>query len=144
MKLICFVSIFLLTMLLLFSFRTRQKSCEQIKNGKFYYFSKETRERVNVVRLDSVQVEKTEKPGDKPLKNKISWKADCEFDLYVNALSDEKLTGIDSLIAATPAHVRIIYVGTSYYVCTGHMKIFGKEINLRDTLYYSEPLQSTQ
>ena len=74
---------------------------------------------------------------ENPQKNKIVWKADCEFDLYINGMSDKNLTGMDSLIAVTPANVKIIYVGTTYYVCTVHLKILDNDFRLRDTMYYS-------
>jgi len=71
-----------------------------------------------------------------PARCKVIWKGDCEFDMYLNALSETRLTGTDSIIASTPAHVQIIYVGKTFYICTVKLNVFDKELNLRDTVYF--------
>lgn len=110
--------------------------CKKIKNGKFYYITKKTRERINVLRIDSLQLETGTMEGSVPMRCKVIWKSDCEYDLYLNALSETRLTETDSIIASTPAHVQIIYVGKTFYVCTAKLKVFDKELNLRDTMYF--------
>lgn len=112
------------------------ENCNHIRNGKFYYFAKRTRERINVYRSDTLQVEAGLKKDDKPLKSKIIWKSDCEYDMFINAYSDSRLTGDDSIIAATPAHVKIIHINRSFYVCVAKLKIFDRNIELRDTLFF--------
>lgn len=124
--------------LLFFSFTNKSSiNCEKLKNGKFYYYAKKTRERINILRVDSLQLETgIKKGGDSPIKNKIVWKGNCKYDMFLNALSETKLTETDSIIARTPAHVQIIYIGKIYYVCTVELSVFNKNINLRDTIYF--------
>ena len=109
--------------------------CKNIKNGKFYYYSKKSRERINILRKDSLQLEAGTKDTS-TIKSRVIWKSDCEYDMYLNALSDTKLTGFDSLMALIPAHIQIIYIGKAFYVCTVSFSIPEKEINLRDTIYF--------
>jgi hypothetical protein len=110
--------------------------CRQIRNGNFYYYTKGTREKVNIYRQDSLQTETDADTDILVHKNKVVWNDDCNFLLYLNAFSDTKLTGDDSIIAATPARVEIIDVKDSFYVCLAKLRIFGKEIVLRDTMYF--------
>jgi hypothetical protein len=119
--------------LLSFTYTT---DCKKVKNGKFYYYSKMTREKVNIDRIDSLQMETVEDTGSSPLKCKIIWKSECSYDMYLNALSDSKLTGIDSMIATIPAHVEIIFIGDEYYVCIAKMEINENMVEYRDTMFY--------
>ena len=121
--------------LCLFSFRN-PNSCDQIRNGKFYYFEKKSREKIIVQRFDSLQLEKSLKKDDTPLKSKIVWKGDCQYDMFINALSESPLTGDDSIIAATPARIKIIHIDTSFYVCTANLSVFGRTFEVRDTMYF--------
>jgi hypothetical protein len=114
------------------------KDCQQIRNGQFYYFTQKSREKINVYRKDSLQLEIGSKTNDIPSKNKVIWKNTCEYDMYMNALSDSLLNGDDSILAATPAHVKIIHIDTSFYVCIATLTVFDKSIELRDTLYFAK------
>jgi hypothetical protein len=112
-------------------------NCEQLKNGKFYYYTKGTREKIYIERLDSLQVETDSILGSSPQKSKIIWKSDCKYDMYINAFTDSKLAGYDSVIAATPAHVDVVYIGDTFYVCIAKMNVLNKNIELRDTIYFN-------
>ena len=111
-------------------------ACEKLKNGKFYYYTKKTRERINILRIDTLQLETGLKKGDSPIKNKIVWKGDCMYDIFLNALSETRLTETDSIIARTPAHVQIFYIGKTYYICSVKLNVFNKNIDLKDTIYF--------
>ena len=126
----------MISLSLLSFFNKRTIDCNKIRNGKFHYFTKKTREKINVLRMDSLQLETGTKEGSVPIRCKVIWKSDCEFDLYLNALSKTKLSETDSIIASTPAHVQIIYVGKTFYICTAKLNVFDKELNLQDTVYF--------
>ncbi len=114
------------------------KNCKDLRNGTFYYFTKKSRERIDVFRQDSLQLESTQNKDDVPLKNKIVWKSDCEFDMFINRFSDSPLTGDESILARTPANVKIIHVDSTFYVCIAKIHVFGEDIELRDTLFFGE------
>jgi hypothetical protein len=130
------IIIIILSALLFSCARQTTLNCESIKNGKFYYYTKLERERINIWRTDSVQIEAGLTPGETPLKNKIVWRNDCEFDLYLDALSETPLTGTDSIFSTIPTSVEIVYIGKDYYVCKVRMKVYNKKIVLTDTMYY--------
>jgi len=115
----------------------RLSDCSKIKNGKFYYYSKKSRDKVDIERFDSLQLETNIKTG-LILKSKIFWKNDCRYDMYINALSNAKLDKLDSLIASIPASVEIINVQDSFYVCKTKMKIINKDIESTDTIYFKK------
>lgn len=112
--------------------------CSLIRNGKFYYFAKKSRERIEVYRQDSLQLETGSPKDGIRLKNRIVWKGDCEFDMFINALSDSPLTGDDSIIARTPVNVKIIHIEPTFYVCVAKLRIFDKNLELRDTLFFTK------
>ena len=109
--------------------------CDKVKNGKFYYYSKISRDKVDIERFDSIQLETNTNNGHL-LRNKIIWKGDCKYDMFINALSNSKLKTTDSLIASTPATVEIKKIGTTYYICEWEMKILTKELVGTDTIYF--------
>lgn len=110
--------------------------CSKIKNGEFYYYTKGTRDKVNIHRTDSIQIETDGKTDSLLSKSKVVWNDVCKFDMYLNAFSDTKLIGDDSIIAATPAHVAIIEINDSFYVCLVKLSLFDKNINLKDTMFF--------
>jgi hypothetical protein len=112
-------------------------NCEKIKNGKFHYFTKRTRERIDIERFDSLQLETDAKTEGSPLKSKIVWKGECKYDMFINAFTEFKLTGDDSIFATTPSHVSIIYIGDTFYVCIAKLDVFNRDIELRDTVYFN-------
>ena len=129
-----FVFIVFSVVILSFAFKD-SSDCAKIKNGRFYYYLKRSRERVDIERFDSLQVETNTKNGN-ILKNKIVWKEDCKFEMYVNAFSDSKLTGLDSLLAATPSTVEITDLYPQYYVCKYKVTILNRNIEGTDTMYF--------
>lgn len=117
------------------AFNTRNvKDCAKIKNGKFYYYSKTSRDKVNIERQGNVQLEEDTKTGQ-VLKNKLTWTGDCSYELYINALSEDKLNKIDSLISITPTLVEITDVNSDYYVCMWKLTVLNKDFQGIDTIY---------
>ena len=114
---------------------TKSNDCAEIKNGKFYYYSKISRDKVDVERFDSMQLETNTKNGH-VLRSKIIWINECNYDMYINALSNSKLEKMDSLISVTPTSVEIISVNSTWYICHWKMKILSKEIEGSDTIYF--------
>lgn len=130
-----FYLVFAASCMLFLSFTYKSLSdCYKIKNGKFYYYSKNSRDKIDIERFDSLQLETNIKTG-LILKSKIIWKNDCKYDMYINALSNSKLDKLDSLLATIPASVEIINVQDSFYICTTKMKIINKDIESTDTIY---------
>ncbi len=113
-------------------------NCSQLRNGRFYYFTKKSRERIDVYRQDSLQLETSSLKDDVPLKSKIVWKSNCEYDMFINALSDSPLTGDDSIIARTPANVKIIHIESAFYVCIAKLSVFDRDLEFRDTLFFTK------
>lgn len=126
---ICVVSFLMMSFVFIPS-----KDCSKIRNGQFYYYEQKTRSKIEVERRDSLQLEKNTVNG-KTLRCKIIWKADCEYDMYINAFSDTKLSGADSVIAATPTSVRIVTVDNEKYICTWKLQFAGRNFEGRDTIY---------
>ena len=110
-------------------------NCDKLKKGKYFYYSQNSREKILVDRTDSLQIE-TNQSGKVLMKNKIVWREDCKFDMYLNAFSNSKLGEIDSIIAATPSHVEIIDISDAFYIFITKMDIFNKKFNYMDTLYF--------
>ena len=112
----------------------RKKNCSKVKQGSFYYYSKDSRDKVDIERSDSMQLETVKKTGQ-ILKNKIVWNSDCVYTMYINALSNSKLNKMDSLLASIPISVDIFEVNDQYYVCRSKFTIMGKERETVDTIY---------
>jgi hypothetical protein len=109
--------------------------CDRVRNGKFYYYSKHTREKIFVDRGDGIQIE-TGEDGNTPITGKVIWKNDCRFDIFFTPPNSGIPTLEDSVIAATPAHVEILSVNDNYYVCIAEMNLFDSSIEIKDTVYF--------
>ena len=111
-------------------------TCEKVKNGRFFYYTKKNRQKINIDRFDSLQIETDAETGGSTLKNKIVWTGPCKFQLFLNALSETKLSKQDSIFATIPCDVEITFLGSEFYVCLAKMDAFGKHLEFRDTMYY--------
>jgi len=108
--------------------------CSKIKNGNFYYYLKESRDKVDIERSGNLQLETVKKTGQ-ILKNRIIWKSDCAYTMYINALSDSKLEKIDSLISTIPISVDIVKIVDRYYICRSKFSIMNVDKEITDTIY---------
>ncbi len=109
--------------------------CDKVKNGRFYYFIKDSRARVHVERTDSLQVE-TNMQTRHSSRSKIAWTGDCKFDMYINAFSNTKLAGFDSLIAALPVPVEIVKIERDFYISHAVFGMSEQKIESIDTIYF--------
>ncbi len=96
---------------------------------------KKTRERVNIERFDSLQLE-TDFKGGSPLRSKIVWTSDCKYDMYINAYSETRLPGDDLIFAVTPSKVEIVFINEAFYICDVKMEVFNEKFAMRDTIYF--------
>lgn len=115
---------------------TDSPNCQKIRNGKFYYYTKKSREKINIDRYDSLQLETNAETGRDSIKSKIIWIGSCKYEMFINALSDNTLSEVDSLIAATPSYGEIIFIGHRFYICFVKMDIFDKHLEFRDTIFF--------
>ena len=116
---------------------TPKFNCQKLIHGKFYYFTKKTREKILVERTGNTQIE-TDTTNSWIMKSKVDWTDNCKYDMYMNSLSDSTLDTFDSLVAATPSHVEITFVGDTFYVCLAEIEILNEVHSVIDTLYFSK------
>lgn len=108
--------------------------CSKVKNGNFFYTSKIGRHKVEVLRFDSVQIEKDLTTG-LILKSKVLWESDCQFKLFVNSLSESKLDSIDQIISQIPVNIQIVFVDKDFYISKGIAIVTNEKIEVIDTIY---------
>ena len=119
----------------LFLFNCRQPmSCDKIKNGKFFYYSKLNRSKILIERIDSLQIE-TDVKNNSILRSKIGWQNDCKFQIFVNALSNTKFTKQDSLLATNASTIEITHVTPYFYICIAKFSTSKKNYEFIDTMY---------
>jgi hypothetical protein len=108
--------------------------CSKVRNGKYYYFSKIDRRKVYIVRIDSLQIEIDPK-GNQTLRSKIIWQNNCKFQLFVNALSETKLSKQDSIYATMPGTIEILDINSDFYICSVEFATLTKQYKYKDTMY---------
>ena len=119
-----------------FSFTyTSDPNCDKIKNGRFYYISKQLNDTIDIVRSDSIQLEMNNQ-RIYISKSKIIWQSDCSYIMYINSLTDTKLSKFDSMIAKMPVNVKILSVDKTYYVAYTSLTIMNDKIESKDTIYF--------
>ena len=95
--------------------------CRQYKFGKFYIYNKVSKERINIERKDSLQIETNTETGDMTIM-KVSWTADCEYELLFNYMTPKEVSKSKRSATAAeasaiiPMRIKIISGTENYYV----------------------------
>ena len=115
---------------------TEVQTCDKYKTGKFYIFNKGNKQRINIERRDSLQIE-TNEDGDITVL-KVKWTSACDYELLFNYMTpkevsiDKNVQRIFDSNGDVPLRIKILGGTDSYYVFEA-----GKQglKNLRDTVW---------
>jgi len=111
-------------------------NCDMYKMGKFYIYNKNSKQRINIERRDSLQVE-TNENGDITVL-KVKWTSACDYELLFNYMTpkevskDKNAQRIFDSNADIPLQIRILGGTDNYYVYEASKQGFQ---NLRDTVW---------
>jgi len=120
-----------------FSKKTAKQNCEVYKSGKFYIYNKVNKQRINIERRDSLQIETNETNGDITVM-KVKWTGSCEYELLFNYMTpkevskDKSVQRIFDVNGDIPLQIKILSGTDSYYIFEAGKKGFK---NLRDTVW---------
>ena len=116
---------------------TEVQTCDRYKTGKFYIYNKTKKQRINIERRDSLQVETNETTGDITVM-KVNWTGSCQYELFFNYMTpkevskDTTVQRIFDLNGDIPFQIKILSGTDSYYIFEAAKK--GLK-NLRDTVW---------
>jgi len=125
--------------IIVFSFfmKTTDQSCDMFRTGKFYIINKINKQRINIERKDSLQVETNAETGDITVM-KVKWSSSCEYELLFNYMTPKdvsKSKDIQRVVETSvniPLRVKILSGTDTYYVFEARKEGFQ---NLRDTVW---------
>ncbi|HEX6170284.1 MAG TPA: hypothetical protein VFZ33_11345 [Chitinophagaceae bacterium] len=111
-------------------------NCDTYRTGKFYIFNKVNKQRIDIERRDSLQIE-TNEDGDITVL-KVKWTSACDYELLFNYMTpkevsiDKNVQRIFDSNGDVPLRIKILGGTDSYYVFEA-----GKQglKNLRDTVW---------
>ena len=112
------------------------QTCDRYKTGKFYIFNKVNKQRINIERKDSLQIE-TNENGDLTVL-KVNWIGPCEYQLFFNYMTPKdiaKSKTVQRVIETSvdlPLQIKILSGTDNYYVFEASKQGFQ---NLRDTVW---------
>lgn len=95
--------------------------CTQYRVGKFYIYNKVSKQRINIERKDSLQIETNAETGDITVM-KVSWTAECEYDLLFNYTTPKEVSkskrsqSVTESSANIPLRIKILSGTDNYYV----------------------------
>lgn len=121
--------------LLLFD-KPLMQDCDKYRVGRFYIYNKQNKQRINIERRDSLQIE-TNENGDITVL-KVKWTSACDYELLFNYMTpkevskDKNVQRIFDSNGDMPLHIKILGGTDSYYVFEASRK--GLK-NLRDTVW---------
>jgi hypothetical protein len=116
--------------------KTAHQNCDRYKIGKFYIYNKANKQRINIERRDSLQIE-TNENGDITIL-KVNWTGPCQYELFFNYMTpkevskDTTVQRIFDINGDTPFQIKILSGTDSYYIFEASKK--GLK-NLRDTVW---------
>ena len=119
-----------------FASRTEVQTCDKYKTGKFYIYNKVNKQRINIERKDSLQIE-TNENGDITIL-KVNWTGPCQYELFFNYMTpkevskDTTVKRLFDLNGDTPFQIKILSGTDSYYIFEAAKK--GLK-DLRDTVW---------
>lgn len=132
----CISMIIVVVGLISFS-KTAKQNCEVYKTGKFYIYNKANKQRIDIERRDSLQIETNEITGDITVM-KVNWTGPCEYELLFNYMTpkeiskDKTVQRIFDSNVDMPLKVKILSGTDSYYIFEAGKKDMK---NLRDTVW---------
>jgi len=112
-------------------------NCDAYRTGKFYIYNKTNKQKINIERRDSLQIETNETTGDITVM-KVKWTGSCEYELLFNYMTpkevskDKSVQRIFDVNRDTPLQIKILSGTDSYYIFEAGKKGFK---NLRDTVW---------
>ena len=115
---------------------TEVQTCDRYKTGKFYIFNKVNKQRINIERKDSLQIE-TNENGDLTVL-KVNWIGPCEYQLFFNYMTPKDIAKskiVQRVIETSvdlPLQIKILSGTDNYYVFEASKQGFQ---NLRDTVW---------
>jgi hypothetical protein len=113
------------------------QDCDKYRTGKFYIYNKATKQRINIERRDSLQIETNEQTGDITVL-KVNWTGPCEYELLFNYMTPKEISknkDIQRIFDANgdlPLQIKILSGTDNYYVFEAGRR--GLK-NLRDTVW---------
>jgi len=114
-----------------------EQNCDMYRLGKFYIYNKANKQRINIERSDSLQIE-TNATTDDITVMKVKWTGPCEYELLFNYMTpkevskDRNVQRIFDANVDVPLQIKILGGTDSYYVFEAGKK--GLK-NLRDTVW---------
>ena len=112
------------------------QNCDKYRTGNFYFYNKINKQKINIKRTDSLQIE-TNENGDITVLN-VNWIGPCEYELLFNYMTPKEISKRDSLpgiiesMGNTPLQIKILSGTNSYYLFEARKPGFQ---NLRDTIW---------
>jgi hypothetical protein len=112
-------------------------TCDAYRTGKFYIYNKTNKQKINIERRDSLQIETNETTDDITVM-KVKWTGSCEYELLFNYMTpkevskDKSVQRIFDVNRDTPLQIKILSGTDSYYIFEAGKKGFK---NLRDTVW---------
>ena len=112
-------------------------NCGQYKFGKFYVYNKVSKQRVNIERKDSLQIEMNVETGDITVLN-VNWVSDCEYELLFNYATPKEVSKskrsqtVVEVSANIPLRIKILSGTDNYYLFEASKQGFKP---LRDTVW---------
>jgi hypothetical protein len=122
--------------LLLFD-KPLMQNCDKYRTGKFYIYNKQNKQKINIERRDSLQIETNEQTGDITVL-KVHWTGPCEYELLFNYMTPKEVSknkDVQRIFDANgdlPLQIKILSGTDSYYVFEAGRR--GLK-NLRDTVW---------
>ena len=117
--------------------KTAKQNCDEYRTGKFYIYNKANKQRINIERRDSLQIETNEQTGDITVL-KVNWTGPCDYELLFNYVTpkevskDKNVQRISNANVDIPLQIKILSGTDSYYVFEAGKR--GLK-NLRDTVW---------
>src|SRR6188474_2191977 len=100
---------------------TAVQTCDKYKTGKFYIYNKTSKQRINIERRDSLQIETNEITGDITVM-KVNWTGPCQYELFFNYMTPKEVSKdttaqrIFDLNGDKPFQIKILSGTDSYYI----------------------------
>lgn len=119
------------------SFIDKPADCSQYRFGKFYIYNKVSKQRVNIERKDSLQIETNAESDDITVMT-VKWVGECEYELLFNYMTPKEVSkskrsqAVVETSVDIPLRIRILSGTDNYYLFEATKKGFKP---LRDTMW---------
>lgn len=126
----------ILLLFLVLMLNTKERNCDSIKNGIFYFYPPDGSEPYQIIRKDSIQEEINLKTLDTSFW-KIKWSDDCTATLHIVRTTKKIEEYERAFLFGHSSIMQVLSISDKYYIFRGALDSLNSQFKIVDTIWFT-------